>query len=114
MTIFYEFAVTVPDPTIVFIGTVISVVAFVMLIVAYSEKEYLQGTLIFIALFAMGLIAIVLGIDRKENYAIAKIETFTDYEKVNTENRVVQLLEDNVFLVQLKGNKTDDKDWESR
>lgn len=109
MTILYEFAVTVPDPTIVFIGTVISVVAFVILAVTYSEDEYITGTLIFIALLVIGLAAIVFGINRKESFAIAKIETFADYEKVNTENKVVQLLEDNVFLVEMKSKKNDDE-----
>ena len=47
--------------------------------------------------------------NNKVDYAIAKIETFTDYEKVNTENRVVQLLKDNVFLIEIKSKKNNDE-----
>lgn len=49
------------------------------------------------------------GANNKVDYAITKIETFTDYEKVNTDNRVVQLLKDNVFLVEMKNKKNNDK-----
>ena len=109
MTILYEFTVAVPSPIIIFLGTAVFLTGFVLLTVACSEKQYLEGTLIFIALFAVGLVAIIFGIDRKENFAIAKIETFTDYEKVNTDNRVVQLLKDNVFLVEIKSKKNNDE-----
>jgi len=109
MTILYEFAINVPSPIIIFLGTAVFLTGFVLFIVAYCENEYLPGALTFIALAAIGSIAIVFGIDKKENYAIARIETFTDYEKVNTDNRVVRLLEDNVFLVEIKSKKNNDE-----
>lgn len=109
MTILYEFAINVPSPIIIFLGTAVFLTGFVLFMVACFEKEYLEGTLIIIALSAVGLVALVFGIGTKENYAIAKIETFTDYEKVNSENRVIQLLEDNVFLVEMKSKKNNDE-----
>lgn len=106
--VLYSFSIFEPIPIYIFFGSFLIFGAFVVFLVLYDES-LVSASIFGILLIVVAMLCFREGTNNKVDYAITKIETFTDYEKVNTDNRVVQLLKDNVFLVEMKNKKNNDK-----
>ena len=102
--ILYSFSVFEPIPIFIFFGTFLIFGGLVVFLVLYDES-LVSASIFGILLIACAMLCFRESANNKVDYTRAKIETFTDYEKVNTDNRVVQLLKDNVFLVEIKSKK---------
>ena len=106
--VLYSFSVFEPIPIYIFFGSFLMFGAFIGFLVQYDES-LVHASVFGILLIACAMLCFREGVNNKVDYAITKIETFTDYEKVNTDNRVVQLLKNNVFLVEIKSKKNNDE-----